>query len=66
MEWMLQVVDEMDDVLGAVRHRCLGVNAELGALLGSRVTAGTLAAAVAAGRDAVVSTAAVVLNVARR
>jgi hypothetical protein len=24
MEWMLQVVDELDDVAGTVRHLCLG------------------------------------------
>jgi hypothetical protein len=32
MEWMLQVVDEMDDAIGAARHRWFGFHAALGAL----------------------------------
>jgi hypothetical protein len=34
MEWMLQVADEFDDAVGAFRHGCLGVTAEVGMLLG--------------------------------
>jgi hypothetical protein len=33
MEWVLQVADEFDDALGALRHRWLGFNAEIGASL---------------------------------
>jgi hypothetical protein len=33
MEWVLQVADEFDDALGALRHRWLGFNAEIGAIL---------------------------------
>ncbi len=33
MEWMLQVVDELDDAIGAARHRWLGVNAHLTVIL---------------------------------
>jgi len=31
MEWVLQVADEFDDALGALRHRLLGFNAQIGA-----------------------------------
>ncbi len=33
MEWVLQVVDEFDDAVGALRHGWLGFHAEIGALL---------------------------------
>ena len=33
MEWMLQVVDELDDALHAARHHWYGMNAEIGVLL---------------------------------
>lgn len=32
---MLQLVDEFDDALGAVRHHALGFGAEIGATLGA-------------------------------
>jgi hypothetical protein len=32
MEWMLQVVDEIDDAIGALRQCSLGLAAELGLL----------------------------------
>jgi hypothetical protein len=31
MEWMLQVVDEIDDALGIIRFRWLGVHARFSA-----------------------------------
>ena len=31
MEWVLQVADEFDDALGALRHRWLGFNVQMGA-----------------------------------
>jgi hypothetical protein len=34
MEWMLQVVDELDDALHAARHHLYGNNAEIGMILG--------------------------------
>jgi hypothetical protein len=34
MEWVLQVVDEFDDAVGAIRHGCMGVTAEVGLLFG--------------------------------
>jgi hypothetical protein len=33
MEWVLQVADEVDDAVAALRHRWLGLNGEMGALL---------------------------------
>jgi hypothetical protein len=45
MEWMLQVVDELDDVLGLLRHSYLGVAAGLD----SRMLAGAGTAAALAG-----------------
>ena len=33
MEWMLQVADELDDALGALRHGWSGLMAEIGALV---------------------------------
>jgi hypothetical protein len=38
MEWVLQVADEFDDAVGALRHGCLKVTAEVGMLWdGTRV-----------------------------
>lgn len=39
MEWMLQVVDEIDDMIGAVRHRWFGLAVRTGALAGALVGA---------------------------
>lgn len=35
MEWVLQVVDEFDDAVGALRHGCMGVTTEVGMLWGA-------------------------------
>jgi len=35
MEWVLQVADEVDDALAALRHGWLGLHAHLGALWGA-------------------------------
>jgi hypothetical protein len=32
MEWVLQVVDEIDDAIAIVRHRWLGAHAHIGML----------------------------------
>jgi len=50
MEWVLQVVDEIDDAIAIVRHRWLGAHVHIGALAGglAAATAAT-ASAVAAG-----------------
>jgi hypothetical protein len=50
MEWVLQVVDEIDDALAAVRHRCAGVALEMGSLFASGVAAAALWAVFLAGR----------------
>ncbi|HWJ34854.1 MAG TPA: hypothetical protein VNR70_06290 [Steroidobacteraceae bacterium] len=34
MEWVLQLVDEIDDAIGAARHGWLGINAQMNVLLG--------------------------------
>jgi hypothetical protein len=35
MEWVLQLVDEIDDAVGAARHGWLGLNAQFDLLFGS-------------------------------
>ncbi len=45
MEWMLQVVDEIDDAIGAMRHGWDGIHAGTGALWGGGVVALALWAA---------------------
>jgi cysteine synthase len=44
MEWVLQVVDEIDDVIATMRHRCVGVATELGIFAGSAAAAAVWAA----------------------
>ncbi len=51
MEWMLQVVDEIDDVVCAGRQRCENVLAELGHIPVAVGAAGALAGALALGAD---------------
>jgi hypothetical protein len=41
MEWVLQVVDEVDDALSALRHSWLGLNAGLSASLAALLKIGT-------------------------
>jgi len=52
MEWMLQVVDEIDDAVGALRLCSLGLAAEIGLLVGGTLGVGAIAAAIAAGAEA--------------
>jgi len=35
MEWVLQVVDEIDDAIGAMRHGWVGLTAPIGVLMSS-------------------------------
>jgi hypothetical protein len=35
MEWILQLVDEIDDALGALRHQWFGLRIEFGMLFGA-------------------------------
>lgn len=53
MEWVLQVVDEIDDVIGVVRHGWIGVNAQIGLLFGAMAAAAGAAFKVRAFRRAV-------------
>jgi hypothetical protein len=46
MEWMLQVVDEIDDAIAIVRHGLLGAHAHIG-LLADSLAAVALSAAAA-------------------
>jgi hypothetical protein len=46
MEWMLQVVDELDDAVGALRIIALGLRAEVGLVVAGSVSAGALYAAI--------------------
>ncbi len=36
MEWVLQLVDEIDDAIGVARHGWLGLTAHIGALFAGR------------------------------
>jgi hypothetical protein len=47
MEWMLQVIDEIDDAIGAVRLASVGVRAEIGLVAFGGLGAGAIVAAVA-------------------
>jgi len=49
MEWMLQIVDEIDDAIGALRLCSLGVAAEFGLVAAGSLGIGAIGAAVAAG-----------------
>ena len=65
MEWMLQAVDEIDDLIAALRHCFLGLTAELGLVLAGSLGIGAIGAAVAAGAEiTLISTAAAVLSLA--
>jgi len=49
MEWMLQVVDEIDDAVGAIRLYALGLQAEVGLMVAGGVSAGAIYAAIVSG-----------------
>ena len=51
MEWMLQVVDEIDDAIGALRQCSLGVAAEFGLVAAGGLGIGAIGVAVAAGAE---------------
>jgi hypothetical protein len=51
MEWMLQVVDEIDDAIGALRLWSVGLAAEIGLMLAACLGIGAMGAAVAGGAD---------------
>jgi hypothetical protein len=49
MEWMLQVVDEIDDAVGAIRLYALGLRAEVSLVIAGSVSAGAIYAAIVSG-----------------
>jgi hypothetical protein len=51
---MLQVVDEFDDVVGAVRHQLEGIGLEIGPTVGGLAALGAIALAVAMGGNALI------------
>jgi hypothetical protein len=65
MEWMLQVVDEIDDAVGALRLCSLGLAAEIGLVVGGTLGVGAIGAAIAAGAEAeLIYSATIVLGLA--
>jgi hypothetical protein len=65
MEWMLQVVDEIDDAIGALRLWYVGLAAEIGLAAGTCLGMGVIAAAVDRGADPfLISCAAALLGLA--
>jgi hypothetical protein len=68
MEWMLQVADEIDDAVGALRHCCIGAAADFPALSAGSVAIGAVGgfgAALFAGADpALIAAPAAALGIA--
>jgi hypothetical protein len=65
MEWMLQVIDEIDDAVGALRLYYLGVAAEIGLLAAAALGIAAIFAAIAAGAEVpLIFSAAIVLSLA--
>jgi hypothetical protein len=65
MEWMLQVVDEIDDAVSITRLWCMGVHSEIGLSLAAALGAGAIIAAIWTGQEALlIFAAALVLSAA--
>jgi hypothetical protein len=65
MEWMLQVVDEIDDVIGALRLCFLGLTAEIGLVVAGSLGIGAIGAAVVTGAELqLICSAAIMLSLA--
>ena len=65
MEWMLQVVDEIDDLIGALRLCLVGMAAELGLIVAGGLGIAAIGAAVAAGAETpLICSAAALLSLA--
>jgi hypothetical protein len=63
MEWMLQVIDEIDDAVGALRLYYLGVAAEIGLIVAAGIGIGAICAAIVAGAEVpLILLAAIVLS----
>jgi hypothetical protein len=65
MEWILQVVDEIDDAIGALRLCSLGVAAESGLVVAGSIGIGAIGAAVVTGAEiSLICAAAIMLSLA--
>ena len=65
MEWMLQVVDEIDDALGALRLAASGLGAELGMVAAAGLGLTAICAGIAAEAEvSLISAAAILLSAA--
>jgi hypothetical protein len=65
MEWMLQVVDEIDDALGALRLYAMGLRSEIGLPAAGMVGLGAISTAIAEGAEIqLICSAAIVLGLA--
>jgi hypothetical protein len=51
MEWMLQALDEVDDLIGALRFCCAGLAAEIGLVAAGGLGIGAIGAALATGAE---------------
>ena len=61
MEWMLQVLDELDDVVGALRLCCVGLRDEIGLVVAGGLGIGGIGAAVVAGAEVTLICSAVII-----
>jgi hypothetical protein len=61
MEWMLQVVDEIDDAIGALRLCSVGLAAEFGLVVAGCFGIGAICAAVAIGAEVSLICSAVIM-----
>jgi hypothetical protein len=65
MEWMLQVVDEIDDVIAALRLFLLGWAGEIGLVAAGSLGIGAIGAAIATGAEvSLICSAVIVLSLA--
>jgi hypothetical protein len=65
MEWMLQVADEIDDALSALRQCSLGLAAEIGLAVAGALAIGAIVAAVLAGaQNMLIFSAAMLISLA--
>jgi uncharacterized membrane protein len=63
MEWILQVVDEIDDLIGAVRLWLLGLGTEICLAVAAVLAMGAIGAAIVTGAEvALICCAAIVLS----
>jgi len=62
MEWMLQVIDEVDDAIGAFKHRWLGLGSEIGMPLVAGISMAVVGMAFAAHTNGVLFAAAAILS----